>query len=258
MNGEEWSPHHRFCLAVTQSSFKKGEISENIRRHSRLVYCTAADGARVISFSELSITGYEPTVAAETANDTGNQRFDSLQGLSDRRYVTIVAGCPIRLEEAEPFIGAFSIRPELPIEFCQKQAIHPEEFSWFIPSDDVAVYQSHWHEIGVAFCADIGHPVHAVDTFQKLGNSCAVDATDFSECDSPAVYDLAKHARIYRFPTTRENYVAESGRLPTGGRNTIREGHWNVIAQMPRSGECVVITEANPEGWREQLISFRD
>ena len=56
-----------FTIAAAQSSSVKGDIEENIRRHCEIAALADSHGAHVIVFPELSLTGYEPTVAAELA-----------------------------------------------------------------------------------------------------------------------------------------------------------------------------------------------
>ena len=56
-----------FAIAAAQSSSTKGDIAGNLRRHARLVALAKEHGADAVVFPELSLTGYEPTIAAQTA-----------------------------------------------------------------------------------------------------------------------------------------------------------------------------------------------
>jgi len=220
--------------------------------------CAADHGVHVVVFPELSLTGYEPTIAAETAIEASDPRLDALQGLSNRRNVTIIAGCAIRSRESKPYIGAVIVRPELPIEIYRKRFMHPDEFRWFIPSDDVAVFRCHGREIGVAICADISNPVHAADTFRSGATFYAASVMKTPEGGAKAEFSLSQYAREYGFPAALANYATESGGFATAGRSAIWDEHGDVIARAPESGECVVIAEVTPKGWRGQVISLRD
>lgn len=258
MSGKESSHHYRFCLAIAQTSSEKGDINENIRRHSRVVSCAADHGARVVVFPELSLTGYEPTIAAETAIEACDPRLDLLQEVSDCRNIMVIAGCSIRSRSATPYIGALIIRPRAAIEVYRKRFVHPDELPWFRPSDDIAVYQFHGRDIGIAICADISNPIHAADTFDNGATFYVVAAMKTPEGISKAERRLSEYAREYGFPVALANYATESGGLATGGRSAIWDEHGNVIEQAPESGQCIVIVEAAARGWRGKLVPIRD
>ena len=50
-------------IAVIQTRPVKGNIEFNIRDHARLTSQASASGANFVMFPELSVTGYEPTLA---------------------------------------------------------------------------------------------------------------------------------------------------------------------------------------------------
>jgi len=81
--------------------------------------------------------------------------------LSDRLVITIIAGCPIRSEETKPYIGAFIIRPDVPVEIYRKRVLDGDEVRHFIPSTDAVVRRCHDTPIGIAIRADINNPAHA-------------------------------------------------------------------------------------------------
>ena len=152
-----------FTIAAAQSSSIKGDISENIRRHAGLVRLATEHGAEVIVFPELSLTGYEPTIAREVALTADADDLRPLKELADDLRVTIIAGCPIQSTYNKPFIGAVILRPSQSIGVYRKRFLHPGEKQHFIPSNDMLVYSSHGQSIGVAICADIDHPTHPAD-----------------------------------------------------------------------------------------------
>ena len=56
-------------VAVAQSRPVKGEFDRNMESHVELAEAAAAAGADTLVFPELSLTGYEPTLAARFAVD---------------------------------------------------------------------------------------------------------------------------------------------------------------------------------------------
>ncbi|MEW4490873.1 carbon-nitrogen hydrolase family protein [Thalassoglobus sp. JC818] len=249
-------PQEEFCIAVAQSASVKGDIAENIRRHAEIVSCAADHGAKLVLFPELSLTGYEPTIAAETAIEANDPCLTVLQELSDSREIAIIAGAPIRSSAAKPFIGALTFRPRLPIEVYRKRFVHPDEFPWFIPSDDVAVYPCHGREVGVAICADISNPIHPADTFQKGATIYVASVAKTPEGVCKAEDTLARYAREYKSPVAMANYACETGGFPTGGRSAVWDECGKVIVQAPESGEYLMIAKNSESGWEGQLIAI--
>lgn len=54
-------------LCAVQLASLKGEVSANLQRHLACIEQAAALGAEPVVFPELSLTGYEPTVARQAA-----------------------------------------------------------------------------------------------------------------------------------------------------------------------------------------------
>ncbi|MGH2830821.1 MAG: nitrilase-related carbon-nitrogen hydrolase, partial [Actinomycetota bacterium] len=46
-------------IAVAQTSPVRGDVQANLEEHGRLVRVAAAEGAQLVVFPELSLTGYE-------------------------------------------------------------------------------------------------------------------------------------------------------------------------------------------------------
>ena len=56
-------------IALVQARPVKGDIEANIAAHKRLIGLAVLNGADMIIFPELSITGYEPELANELATN---------------------------------------------------------------------------------------------------------------------------------------------------------------------------------------------
>ncbi len=83
-------------ICVAQTKPVKGDIQRNIENHKKLIDMAASHGADIIIFPELSLTGYEPTLAKELATTQDDSRFDDFQQISDRRQITIGIGVPTK------------------------------------------------------------------------------------------------------------------------------------------------------------------
>ena len=83
-------------------------------------------------FPELSLTGYEPGIAAALAFSAEDERLKPLVDLADSRKVTLVVGAPVRLASGL-HIGAFVIERGSPMRVYTKRHLHAGEESVFSP-----------------------------------------------------------------------------------------------------------------------------
>ena len=245
-----------FTIAVAQSSSSKGDIDENVRRHLMMVARAIENDVNVIVFPELSLTGYEPEIAAQLAIDASDHRLNPLQELSDRSGVTIVAGCPIRSNFNKPYIGALIFRRHLKIETYRKRFVHEDELPWFLPSDDVVVCASHGRHLGIAICFDVSNPQHAADTFRKGADVYVAGVAKTPDGIAKAEEQLAGYARRHQSPVVMANHATETGGSPTGGRSAIWNEFGNIIIRAPESSEHLAIAERSPDEWKGRIVAM--
>lgn len=243
-----------FVIAAAQSSSAKGDIAWNVLRHAEFVIRAARHQAKVVVFPELSLTGYEPTVAAETAVDATDRSLFPLQELTDRLNMTIIAGCPVRSAEVRPCIGAFIIRPQLPVGVYRKRFLHPGEERHFMPSDDIVVCRCHGREIGIAICADISNPRHPADLRLQDATIYAAGVAMTPNGIGEAEAEMAGHARRHHFLAVMANYASETGGYPMAGKSAIWDESGSIVAQAESSGECLVLANSTPSGWAGSIV----
>ena len=79
-------------IAVAQTRPVTGNVQANVHSHTQLIDLAVEDGAELVVFPELSITGYQRTLANDLAVDEGDRRFDVFQDISDTHHVSIGIG----------------------------------------------------------------------------------------------------------------------------------------------------------------------
>jgi predicted amidohydrolase len=67
-----------FKIAAAQGVSVRGDIPRNITTHSTAIATAAMQGVSVLVFPELSLTGYEPDLAAELAMTPSDSRLTPL------------------------------------------------------------------------------------------------------------------------------------------------------------------------------------
>jgi predicted amidohydrolase len=148
----------RLCAA--QLAAVCGDIVANLGRHVAFVDLAASHGAELVLFPELSLTGYEPTLARQLATDANDPRLGVLQALADARSIIIGAGLPTR-SKSGPQVSLIVFRPLAGRLSYSKQRLHADELSWFSGGDEQLVIDAGGHRLAPAICFESLQPEHA-------------------------------------------------------------------------------------------------
>ena len=98
-------------IAVAQTCPIKGDVKANVDEHLRLSRIAASEGAQIVAFPELSLTGYELSLAHDVAFSEDDPRLSSLIKTSASSSMILIVGAPVRIGP-RLYIGAFIIRPD--------------------------------------------------------------------------------------------------------------------------------------------------
>lgn len=115
-------------LAAAQTVSIPGDIAANIQRHLALMRAAAEQGVQCLVFPELSLTGYEPFLAADLAIDPQDAVLTPLRELARELQLTAVVGMPVRLTpKTGVLIGALVLEADGSVGVYTKQHLHPGE-----------------------------------------------------------------------------------------------------------------------------------
>ena len=243
-----------FTIAAAQSHSIPGVVSENVLHHGNLVRLAAKRHAKVVVFPELSLTGYEPTLAADAAIESHDSQLKPLQNLSDKLDVAIIAGCPIRSHESKPYIGAFVIRPKQPIKSYRKRFLHSGEEQHFEPGADVFVCAVHGKTLGIAICADLSNATHPLDVANSGAASYAAGVAMTPGGIGEAEINMATYASRYGFLSVMANYASPTGGYQMAGRSAIWDESGSRVAGADTKSECLVLAKTTTKGWRGDVV----
>ncbi len=172
-------------LAVAQIRLVAGDIPANLAQHVDAVYRAVELGAELVLFSELSLTGYEPTLAQRLAAQTYDSRFDRLQTLSDSHAIVICAGMPLAVDTGVE-IGMLLFQPGSPRQTYSKQLLHADELPYFVCGKSQTLLRRDDYTLAPAICFESLQPQHA-EAAANLGADVYTLASGSSSCASAAV-----------------------------------------------------------------------
>lgn len=242
----------KLCVAQTRPT--KGDIQANLEKHVSLIDLAVAHGVDVIIFPELSLTGYEPALAADLATHRDDARSAVFQRQSDTSQIVIGVGVPIK-KESGICISLVFFQPHQPGQLYSKQYLHPDENPYFVSGEGFSTLSVNDQKIALAICYELSVPEHAE-------NACTNGATVYiasvaksvSGIDK-ALNQLADIARAYAIPVLMANCVGQADGEECAGKTSIWNEKGQVIGQLDDVSEGLLMIDLNSQKVAERPIS---
>ena len=145
------------CLA--QISSERGNIPRNIKKHLKCIHRAIELNADLIIFPELSITGYEPSLAEKLAINKYDERFDPFQQLADEHEIVIGVGIPIRARNGI-HISMLIFQAKQARSVYSKQILHEDELPYFVPGKIQTTFTILGTKVAFGICYETLQRVH--------------------------------------------------------------------------------------------------
>jgi predicted amidohydrolase len=253
-------------IAVAQTRPVKGDVNANLDEHLRLTELAASEGAQIILFPELSLTGYEMGLASELAFSEHDSRLAPLIDAAESYAMTLIVGAPVRIG-TRLHLAAFILGSDRTSTVYTKHrlgafgesarrdgTVPPAEATVFQPGDRSPLVRFGGNSAAVAICADIGresHPQQAADRGAKTYlASMFVIPSDF-EGDSAR---LSVYARRHSMTVALANFGSPTGGLAAAGRSSIWSEKGDLLVQLNPTGAGVAVATETSNGWRSKTV----
>lgn len=222
----------KICMAQYQPV--KGYIAANITKHYTFIKAAVAGGAGMIIFPELSLTGYEPTLAKDLATTKDDQRLDALQSLSDTDNIIICAGLPVKTARGI-CISMVIFQPGKERIAYSKKYLHADEEPFFVSGENFPVLNVNNVNIAIAICYELSVEAHAETAFK---NKIDVYITSVAKTESgiaKANIRLAEIAATYHVPVLMCNCLGPNDDFVGAGNSAAWDNQGNMLAQLNSS-----------------------
>lgn len=241
-------------LAAAQTKPTRGDIETNLLDHYRLIELAVQNGAQLITFPEMSITGYEREHAQKLAFQKEDSRLDHLRKLASENNIIIVAGAPIQIDD-KMFIGEFVIAPDQSVSIYTKQFLHEGEDEFFQSSFDFnPMITIEDKKISFAICADIDNPLHPENAC-KRATDIYIASIFFTPNGIPNAYrDLQSYAAKLKMNVLMSNFSGESWGYPSAGQSAFWNNKGELVGQMNDSDSGLLLIENKNDNWTSRII----
>ncbi len=241
----------KICVAQTRSV--KGDILKNIENHKKLIELAASERAAFIVFPELSLTGYEPTLAKVLATRPEDSRFDDFQTMSNNRQITIGVGVPI-LSDTGINISMILFQPQQPRRTYAKKYIHADEEPYFVSGSNFTSLTVHHTQLALAICYELSVPAHAEDASASgVALYVASVAKSVGGIDK-ALQRLSDIARQYHMSVLMANCIGEADGEVCAGKTSIWNSQGLLLGQLNDTQEGILLFDTNTQEVLEKRI----
>ncbi|KAA9354596.1 carbon-nitrogen hydrolase family protein [Larkinella humicola] len=229
-------------IGVAQTRPVKGDIAHNIANHQTLIDLAVSDGADLLIFPELSLTGYEPELAADLATTPDDSRFDVFQTRSDAHRITIGVGVPIRSEEGI-WISLLIFQPHQPRHLYSKKYLHEDEEPFFVSGQSTLCFLGDKANIALAICYELSVPEHSGKAFQNGATVYLASVAKSAPGMEKASETLSAIARTNAMTVFVSNCVGYCDNFESAGRSAIWNTKGELIRQLNDVDEGILIID---------------
>ncbi len=238
------------AFAAAQYSAVAGDIAANVRRHLDFMDAAHGQGVDVLVFPELSLTGYEPTLAAGLAQGADTDCVAPLRARARESGMTVIVGLPLRSEVVDkPFIAALILHPDGTLAAQTKQHLHTGEERYFSAGTGGPLLDAGGMPLALAICADFVHPAHAARAASAGARIYAASAL-IGESGYPVDSVLLQgYAQRHRMAVLLANHGGPTGGWTPVGRSAFWDAQGRSVAALPGPGDGLLVVRADGAGW---------
>jgi predicted amidohydrolase len=227
-------------IAAAQTLPVQGDIQTNIENHNKLINLALSNGADTIIFPELSLTGYEPTLAKELATTLDDSRLDEFQTISDANRVIIGVGIPLK-NDPLPIISMVIFQPDRPRQVYSKQYIHADEEPYFVNGRNPTTTLLNHPNIALAICYEISIPQHAQAAHQNGAEIYIASVAKFVNGIDKSLMRLSEIARTYSMTVIMSNCTGLCDGEQCAGKSAVWNNKGEPLGQLNDAGEGLLI-----------------
>lgn len=230
----------KICLVQTKPA--RSAVTANITSHLQLAERAVAAGADCIIFPELSITGYEPSLARSLATTPEDVRFAPFQTLSNIHQVTIGIGMPLRQENGIT-ISMLLFYPNQKPTVYAKQYLHTDEEAFFVPGKNDSFLISHEPKLALAICYELSVPAHAEQALQNGATFYLASVAKTAKGVEKAAERLSQLAKDHSITTLLVNSVGDCEDGLCAGQSAVWNTDGKRLVQLDEKDEGLLLLD---------------
>ncbi|WP_209400139.1 carbon-nitrogen hydrolase family protein [Pseudozobellia sp. WGM2] len=227
-------------IVLAQIRQIRGNIEKNIDLHKRFISLAIENEADAVFFPELSITGYEPTLANELKIGLSGKLVSDFQELSNSNQMVVGLGAPLELKKGL-FISMLIFQPSRPLETYCKQQLHDDEKPYFSEGASAKILNLKDGKIGLAICYESLRESHLNQNLDLGANLYLASVAKSQKGIENACSYFPDKAKANKIPILLVNSVGYCDNFEIAGQSAIWNSEGKLIAQLPQTQEGLLI-----------------
>jgi predicted amidohydrolase len=232
----------KICVAQTRPV--KGDIQSNITNHRILINLAVSEGADLIVFPELSLTGYEPELAKGLATDLNDGRLDIFQQISDANQITIGVGMPLKKNPGIT-ISMIIFQPGKPRQVYSKQHLHADEYPYFVNGNQQIFLEENKNKIALSICYELSVPEHPENAYKNEANIYISSVAKSVSGVERALKSLSEIAKKYSMTVFMSNCIGHCDNFDCGGKTSVWNDKGELMGQLNDTNEGILIIDTD-------------
>ena len=234
----------KICVAQTKPI--KGDMQRNIEKHKKVLKTAVAHHANLVIFPELSLTGYEPSLAKQLATHPDDGRFDDFQAISNSHQITIGVGVPTK-SDAGICISMILFQPHQTRQIYSKKYLHADEEPFFVSGQNFSALGINQTSIGLAICYELSIAQHAQQARKSGAEVYIASVAKLADGVTKASQRLAEIATTYSIPVLMSNCVGPSEDFESAGGTAVWDSSGTILKQLDRTNEGILIYDTDTQ-----------
>jgi predicted amidohydrolase len=232
----------KICAAQTRPV--KADLEKNIEHHLRLIEKAVAGGAAIVIFPELSLTGYEPSLAGNLAIEEDDYRLNIFQEKSRTGNIVIGIGSPTRTA-AGIHISLIIFQPDGKRLLYSKQFLHMDEEPFFTAGKGGPTIRIDNKTIAFAICYELSVPEHARNACRNGANIYIASVAKPAAGMEKAGQSLAAIAAQYTMSTVISNCVGYVDNFESTGCSAAWDDKGQILGSLSSSNEGLLFFDTD-------------
>lgn len=244
----------QFIVATAQSASLPGDVVGNVANHLRFAAAAAKWNVQLLVFPELSLIGYELSLARANVVDPECASVEPLRRFAGENGLTIVAGAPLAGRDVL-HIGAIVFGADGSISTYTKQHVHSSEQHVFTSGPGGGPLQIGSARVALSICADATHPEHAAAAAANGAGIYAVGAMIVVPDYTRKSGLLQRYATDHRMAVLLANYAGSSGGDVSAGKSAFWSEDGQPVVTSAGNEEELLVLRKQAAGWSGTVVS---
>ena len=241
----------KICVAQTRPV--KGDISSNIVQHKKLINLAVSHNADMVIFPELSLTGYEPELAAALATNPDDDRFDDFQHMSDTHRIAIGVGMPTKANKGI-CISMILFLPHEARKMYSKHYLHSDEKPFFVSGQNFASLKIKNTNIALAICYELSIPEHSGNAFKNGAEVYIASAAKSKSGFEKAAKSLSEIAKKYSMTALMSNAVGPCDNFISVGQTGVWNKNGHLTGKLDDTCDGILVVDTDTQELIEETL----